>query len=204
MVGRIAVSPPKISDIGGRMWPTTSLLSPSGPPGFSDRRRQNAHSDVPRRNNSRSSNGTTRTRISCNRWRRPARPSSIGPSAFLKQYHETIADAEELAFQVEDARVKSWAALHNKLDNLYKFDNHELPTLQPWLNASSGKKIRHNFVRNPYYHRIDSNGCATALYRRGRDGDRCPRSGCGQNQRRGKRSAGRGLAFPRCVDPEKR
>lgn len=88
-----------------------------------------------------------------------ARPPFIyRPSAFLKQYHEKYADAEELAFEVEDARVKSWAALHNKLDNLYKFDNHELPTLQPWLNASSGKKIRHNFVRNPYYHRIDSKG----------------------------------------------
>ncbi|CUH50107.1 ABC transporter substrate-binding protein [Ruegeria atlantica] len=88
-----------------------------------------------------------------------ARPPFIyRPSEFLKQYHEKFADAEDLAFQVEDARVKSWAALHNKLDNLYKFDNHELPTLQPWLNASSGKKIRHNFVRNPYYHRIDSNG----------------------------------------------
>ncbi|EEE38064.1 oligopeptide ABC transporter, periplasmic oligopeptide-binding protein [Rhodobacteraceae bacterium KLH11] len=88
-----------------------------------------------------------------------ARPPFIyRPSEFLKQYHENFADPEELAFQVEDARVKSWAALHNKLDNLYKFDNHELPTLQPWLNASSGKKIRHNFIRNPYYHRVDSNG----------------------------------------------
>lgn len=88
-----------------------------------------------------------------------ARPPFIyRPSAFLKQFHEKFADQEELAFHVEDARVKSWAALHNKLDNLYKFDNHELPTLQPWLNASSGKKIRHNFVRNPYYHRIDSMG----------------------------------------------
>lgn len=88
-----------------------------------------------------------------------ARPPFIyRPAEFLKQYHEKYADAEELAFLVDDARVKSWAALHNKLDNLYKFDNHELPTLQPWLNASSGKKIRHNFVRNPYYHRIDSNG----------------------------------------------
>ena len=88
-----------------------------------------------------------------------ARPPFIyRPAAFLKRYHEKYADPEELAFLVDDARVKSWAALHNKLDNLYKFDNHELPTLQPWLNASSGKKIRHNFVRNPYYHRIDSKG----------------------------------------------
>ncbi|WP_170527547.1 ABC transporter substrate-binding protein [Ruegeria arenilitoris] len=88
-----------------------------------------------------------------------ARPPFIyRPAAFLKRYHEKYADKEKLDFEVSDARVKSWAALHNKLDNLYKYDNHELPTLQPWLNASSGKKIRHNFVRNPYYHRIDSKG----------------------------------------------
>jgi peptide/nickel transport system substrate-binding protein len=60
--------------------------------------------------------------------------------------------------EVDNARVKSWAALHNKRDNMYKFDNHELPTLQPWINSTSGKKIRHLFVRNPYYHRIDSKG----------------------------------------------
>ena len=88
-----------------------------------------------------------------------ARPPFIyRPAEFLKRYHEKYADKDDLAFLVEDARVKSWAALHNKLDNLYKYDNHELPTLQPWLNASSGKKIRHNFVRNPYYHRIDAKG----------------------------------------------
>ncbi len=88
-----------------------------------------------------------------------ARPPFIyRPAHFLKQYHADFAAADALAAEVEDARVKSWAALHNKLDNMYKFDNHELPTLQPWINSSSGKKIRHLFVRNPYYHRIDPNG----------------------------------------------
>jgi peptide/nickel transport system substrate-binding protein len=88
-----------------------------------------------------------------------ARPPFIyRPSAFLKQYHADFADPEQLAELVDDNRVKSWAALHNKLDNMYKFDNHELPTLQPWINSTSGKKIRHLFVRNPYYHRIDSKG----------------------------------------------
>jgi peptide/nickel transport system substrate-binding protein len=88
-----------------------------------------------------------------------ARPPFIyRPSAFLKQYHADFADPEALAEVVEDNRVKSWAALHNKLDNMYKFDNHELPTLQPWINSTSGKKIRHLFVRNPYYHRIDTKG----------------------------------------------
>jgi peptide/nickel transport system substrate-binding protein len=88
-----------------------------------------------------------------------ARPPFIfRPAHFLKKFHEKFAAAEALAVEVDDARVNSWAALHNKRDNMYKFDNHELPTLQPWMNSTSGKKIRHLFVRNPYYHRIDKNG----------------------------------------------
>jgi len=88
-----------------------------------------------------------------------ARPPFIfRPAHFLKQYHEKYADAEKLAEEVDDARVKSWAALHNKLDNMYQFDNSELPTLQPWVNATDGKKIRQIFVRNPYFHRVDTNG----------------------------------------------
>jgi peptide/nickel transport system substrate-binding protein len=88
-----------------------------------------------------------------------ARPPFIyRPAHFLKKFHASYADAAALQAEVDNARVKSWAALHNKRDNMYKFDNHELPTLQPWINSTSGKKIRHLFVRNPYYHRIDSKG----------------------------------------------
>nr|WP_234171685.1 ABC transporter substrate-binding protein [Ruegeria pomeroyi] len=88
-----------------------------------------------------------------------ARPPFIyRPAHFLKQFHQDYADAASLAAAVEENRVKSWAALHNKLDNMYQFDNAQLPTLQPWINASEGKKIRHNFVRNPFYHRIDTRG----------------------------------------------
>ncbi|WP_406647793.1 ABC transporter substrate-binding protein [Aliisedimentitalea scapharcae] len=88
-----------------------------------------------------------------------ARPPFIyRPAHFLKTFHAKYADETVLAEEVDYYRVKSWPALHNKLDNMYKFDNHELPTLQPWVNATSGKKIRHLFVRNPYYHRVDSKG----------------------------------------------
>jgi peptide/nickel transport system substrate-binding protein len=87
-----------------------------------------------------------------------ASPFIYLPSHMLKPFHIRYADPAELAAAVDDARVKSWAALHNKLDNMYKFDNSDLPTLQPWINATEGKKIRHRFVRNPYYHRIDSRG----------------------------------------------
>ena len=85
-------------------------------------------------------------------------PFIYRPSAYLKQFHKDFADPETLAEEIDYNRVKSWAALHNKIDNMDKFDNPDLPTLQPWINVTAGKKIRHEFARNPFYHRIDENG----------------------------------------------
>ncbi len=88
-----------------------------------------------------------------------ARPPFIyRPAHYLKQFHIDFADPDELAKEVAKKKVRSWAALHNKRDNMYKFDNHQLPTLQPWIVADTGKESRRQFVRNPFYHRIDSNG----------------------------------------------
>ncbi len=87
-----------------------------------------------------------------------APPFIYRPSEYLKQFHVDFADPETLKKATRRARVKSWAALHNKLDNLYKFDNPELPTLQPWINATATGSSRQLFVRNPYYHRIDARG----------------------------------------------
>ncbi|MHA6264536.1 ABC transporter substrate-binding protein [Arenibacterium sp. CAU 1754] len=88
-----------------------------------------------------------------------ARPPFIyRPAHYLKQFHIDYADPAKLEEAISESRVKSWAALHNKRDNMYKFDSTSLPTLQPWINSSAGKKIRHLFVRNPYYHRFDSHG----------------------------------------------
>ena len=41
---------------------------------------------------------------------------------------------------------------------MYQFDNPDEPTLQPWMNASGEPTSRNIFVRNPYYHRIDTAG----------------------------------------------
>ena len=90
-------------------------------------------------------------------------PFLYRPAHYLRQFHVDFAETENLAEEVRRARVKSWAALHNKRDNMYKFDNPALPTLQPWINAS-GRGSRKLFVRNPYYHRIDKRGGPTALY----------------------------------------
>ncbi|MCR9125723.1 MAG: ABC transporter substrate-binding protein [Rhodobacteraceae bacterium] len=80
------------------------------------------------------------------------------PAHYLRTYHKDFADPDVLEAAIDERRVRSWAALHNKLDEMYKFDNPEQPTLQPWINADTGAGSRKIFVRNPFYHRIDSNG----------------------------------------------
>ena len=88
-----------------------------------------------------------------------ARPVYIyRPAHYMKKYHAKYADAEKLAKRVEDSGKKTWAALHNRKDNLYKNDNPKLPVLQPWVNQNKKNSQRYILERNPYYHRIDSNG----------------------------------------------
>ncbi len=78
------------------------------------------------------------------------------PAHFLKKFHIDHATAEELDANAGGSR--SWAARHNRVDNLYKFDNPDLPTLQPWMNVTRPPANRFEAVRNPYYHRIDEAG----------------------------------------------
>ena len=85
-------------------------------------------------------------------------PFIYRPAHYLKQFHINYADPDFLVQEVQAARVKSWPALHNRRDNMYKFDNPDEPTLQPWMNASGAPTSRNLFVRNPYFHRIDSTG----------------------------------------------
>ena len=80
------------------------------------------------------------------------------PAHYLKQFHYDFADPDALIAAVKAGRVKSWAALHNSLDNMYKFDNPDLPTLQPWRSAGDQMGSRRVYVRNPFYHRIDATG----------------------------------------------
>ena len=88
-----------------------------------------------------------------------ARPPFIyRPSHFMKQYHEAYTDKDALADMLRRTRSRNWAQLHNKLDNMYDFDNPELPTLQPWINTTEPNGQRYILARNPYYHRVDAKG----------------------------------------------
>lgn len=85
-------------------------------------------------------------------------PFIYRPAHYLKQFHADFADEADLMAKMREKRVRSWAALHNRVDNMYQFDNPQLPTLQPWITASAQAGTRSLFVRNPCYHRMDSFG----------------------------------------------
>lgn len=80
------------------------------------------------------------------------------PAHYLRQFHATHQDADELARIVDETGRYNWASLHNSLDNLYQFDNPTLPTLQPWTNTSEPPTTRFLAARNPYFHRVDPQG----------------------------------------------
>ena len=80
------------------------------------------------------------------------------PSHYLKQFNAKYADKVVLAALVKKARVHNWAALHNKLNAMYRDDNPELPTLDPWVLKTKPPALRYVFERNPYYFRVDTAG----------------------------------------------
>lgn len=80
------------------------------------------------------------------------------PAHYLKQFHADHTDHDHLKHKVEENNQRNWSALHNKEDNLYKFDNPDLPTLQPWTAQTAGPTQRLVFSRNPFFHRVDRRG----------------------------------------------
>jgi len=80
------------------------------------------------------------------------------PAHYLKRFHAKYTPQAELDEKVIDEGARGWEGLHNRLDNQYKFNNVDLPTLQPWVNTIEPPSQRFVFERNPYYHRVDPAG----------------------------------------------
>jgi peptide/nickel transport system substrate-binding protein len=81
------------------------------------------------------------------------------PAHYLKQFHARYVEHEKLrALAKKILRRTNWASLHHYMDRMYKFDNPDLPTLQPWMIRTKPPAERFLFTRNPYYHRVDANG----------------------------------------------
>lgn len=80
------------------------------------------------------------------------------PAHYMKQFHAKYGDKEELDRLVADANVNSWAAIHTRMQRQRRPENPDLPTLQPWTNTTKSPSERFIFERNPYFHRVDSEG----------------------------------------------
>ncbi|MBM3555471.1 MAG: ABC transporter substrate-binding protein [Alphaproteobacteria bacterium] len=80
------------------------------------------------------------------------------PAHYLKQFHARYAEERELMRQVALAKRRNWAALHQFRDNQYRYDNPDMPSLEPWVNTTRAPATRFVMQRNPYYHRVDAEG----------------------------------------------
>ena len=80
------------------------------------------------------------------------------PAHYMRNFHAKFTEPEALQARIKTARQRNWSALHNKLDNLYRNDNLDLPVLQPWRIITKLSSHRLTFVRNPYFHRVDPAG----------------------------------------------
>ena len=80
------------------------------------------------------------------------------PAHYLRQFHAKYIGEEKAKAQAAAVKMRNWAGLHHKKDEQYRFDNPELPTLEPWINTTPLPTTRFVLVRNPYFHRVDPDG----------------------------------------------
>ncbi|MBL4692058.1 MAG: ABC transporter substrate-binding protein [Magnetovibrio sp.] len=80
------------------------------------------------------------------------------PAHYLKAFHTDYTDAAKLQDMVKASGQRNWVALHYNHDRAYRNDNVDAPTLQPWVLKTKPPADRFEFVRNPYFHRIDQVG----------------------------------------------
>ena len=80
------------------------------------------------------------------------------PAHYLRQFHAHYVGVEKANALAVEAGSRSWAGLHQKKDEQFRFDNPDLPTLEPWKNTTPLPSTRFVLERNPYFHRVDSTG----------------------------------------------
>ena len=59
---------------------------------------------------------------------------------------------------MEASGENDWVALHIRRGHLYNADNPDLPVLQPWVVKTPPPAERFIFERNPFFHRVDTEG----------------------------------------------
>jgi peptide/nickel transport system substrate-binding protein len=88
----------------------------------------------------------------------PANLTIFRPAHYYKKFHEKYADKKRLE-KLNEKQKDGWARKIAREDREGRNNlNPNLPTLDPWVPKTEGVAERYEFVRNPFYHRIDANG----------------------------------------------
>ncbi len=133
MVGRRALHRRGFPLLLGGHRRRTRSVSPSGAAARHDGRRRAAPSSTSSTRRPSATTGPSRTPPSCRRWPAPSPLFIYKPAHYLKQFHAKYQDADKLAAMVKKAKRRNWAALLNRMDEQYRNDNPDLPTLEPWV-----------------------------------------------------------------------
>lgn len=80
------------------------------------------------------------------------------PAHYLRNFHARYLGVERANALAVANNSRNWAGLHQKRDEQFRFDNPELPTLEPWINTTPLPSTRFVMVRNPFFHRVDAQG----------------------------------------------
>lgn len=88
----------------------------------------------------------------------PRDPFIYRPAHYLKQFHADFTARATLDAAAKKEKLKSWAVLHHRMDDMFENTNPSLPTLQPWRVMTKAPANRFVFERNPFYHRVDKTG----------------------------------------------
>jgi peptide/nickel transport system substrate-binding protein len=80
------------------------------------------------------------------------------PAHVLKRYHKKHAKPDKLADEIKKRKRRDWVDLHFNRDRTERHDRPGFPVLDPWRNSTESPSERYVFERNPYYHRVDSDG----------------------------------------------
>ncbi|MEZ5872466.1 MAG: ABC transporter substrate-binding protein [Nitratireductor sp.] len=80
------------------------------------------------------------------------------PAHYMKQFHAKYADKAKLDEMVAAAKADSWTALHTRMQRQRRPENPDLPSLQAWYNSTPSPSERYVWARNPYFHRVDTDG----------------------------------------------
>ena len=136
MVGRRSRSPRRISATTGRTSRNNKDLSPFGLPQRAARRRARRRSSRCSTRRRCATRGTSRIRSSCRRSPDRSPLFIYRPAHYLRQFHARYVGLEKANARAEAEGSRNWAGLHQKMDEQFRFDNPDLPTLEPWINTT--------------------------------------------------------------------